>query len=123
MTAETDNAQPVVVKRQRGFQKGQSGNPNGRPKNSKNQMTLMKQALEWELRKQISLDVGKVMAKAIEMALDGNEAMIKLIIDKVVPSVRASEDSEVQRERIQIVINKLPGAEPVAIQGKTLNVD
>jgi hypothetical protein len=121
LTDNNEQAKVIVpVKKYAGFQKGQSGNPRGRPKNSKNQMTLLKEALEWESRKQISLDIGEVLAKAILMAKEGNEAMIKLLVDKIIPSVRASDDTQNNgRERIQIVINKLPGAEPVAIQSKS----
>lgn len=112
MTESTQVA-PVLEgqKRRKGFQKGVSGNPAGRPKNSKNAITLAKIALEGELRKQLSYDMCEILQTAINLAKSGDQQMIKLLIDKVIPTTRASEDGEGPRERIQIVINKLPEAD------------
>jgi len=68
---------------------GESGNPAGRPKGSKNKTTLMKQAIEGELVEELQKDVKDVLAKAVSLAKQGNEQMIKLIIDKFIPNARA----------------------------------
>lgn len=119
----TDNNVIPQIKRNRGsFVKGVSGNPNGRPKGSKNQVTLAKFALEADLRKQLGYDMSEILAKCIELAKAGDTSMIKLLIDKCISSSRSSDDSDaVDKSRIQIVINKLPGTEPVSIQGETIN--
>lgn len=90
------------------WKKGQSGNPAGRPKGAKNKITLMRQMLEGELRAQVGPHMAEVLAKAIEMAKDGNEAMIKLLMDKTLPSIKAGDDQEAADNRVQIVIGKLP---------------
>lgn len=99
------------------WRKGQSGNPAGRPKGVKNKITLMKQVLEGELRAQIGPEMAAVVAKALEMAKDGNEAMIKLFVDKTVPTTKAGDDSEPTDNRIQIMVGKMPDRkEDAAVQ-------
>jgi hypothetical protein len=60
------------------FKKGQSGNPAGKPKGSRNKTTVLLEAL---------LD-GKAEAltkKAIEMAGKGDPAMMRLCIERLIP--------------------------------------
>jgi hypothetical protein len=60
------------------FQKGQSGNPAGKPKGTRNKTTVILEAL---------LD-GKAEAltkKAIEMAGNGDPAMMRLCIERLIP--------------------------------------
>src|ERR1700721_3212046 len=62
----------------RQFQPGQSGNPSGRPKGSRNAATL---ALE-------SLLDGQAVAltrKAVELALAGDIAALRLCLDRILP--------------------------------------
>lgn len=98
------------------WKKGQSGNPAGRPVGAKNKITLIKQALEGELRTQLAPAMAEVMAKAIEMAKEGNESMIKLLIDKTVPTTKADDTESTGEGKIQIMIGKLPDrAEDIVI--------
>lgn len=76
------------------FQPGQSGNPSGRPKGSKNRATIVKQALEAQAIDQISQDASEILARAIEMAKDGDRAMIKLIVERILPLRKAGEDEK-----------------------------
>lgn len=101
------------------FQPGKSGNPNGRPKGSRNKITVMKLALEGELREQLKYDMAAIMAIAINMAKNGDTSMIKLLIDKTVPTTK-SVDDEPQKEKITIQIGRLPDGrdEPTIINGE-----
>lgn len=63
------------------FPKGVSGNPKGRPKGSKNKITLLRQSLELQLREQAAPDMAGVMETAIELAKGGDRAMIKLLLE------------------------------------------
>lgn len=69
-------------KRGRPFQRGQSGNPNGRPSGSRNRRTL---ALE-EL---IDGEIEAITRKAIEAAKDGDITAIRLVLDRVLPPARS----------------------------------
>lgn len=87
------------------FLPGKSGNPNGRPKGRKNQLTVLKQDLEIALRE--GLDPNKIKAvvdSMVELALQGNVGAGKLILDKVVSNARESEDEKETSGGLKIVI-------------------
>lgn len=69
-----------TVGKQRGrpFEKGHSGNPAGRPKGSRNATTV---ALETLLDGQAEA----LTNKAVEMALDGDMAALRLCMDRILP--------------------------------------
>ena len=64
--------------RGRPFQKGQSGNPDGRPKGSRNATTI---ALETLLDGQATA----LTQKAIDIALTGDMAALRLCLDRILP--------------------------------------
>lgn len=87
------------------FLPGKSGNPNGRPKGRKNQLTVLKQDLEIALRE--GLDPHKIKAvvdSMVELALQGNVGAGKLILDKVVSNARESEDEKETSGGLKIII-------------------
>ncbi len=60
------------------FQKGTSGNPNGRPKGSRNKLTLVAEAL-------LDGEAEALIRKIIEMAKGGNLAALKLCVERLIP--------------------------------------
>src|SRR3974390_3507282 len=58
------------------FQKGQSGNPAGRPRGSRNRASIRRQRM-LEKKGRALLD------KAVELAMDGNIAALRLCLDRV----------------------------------------
>ena len=85
------------------FKKGESGNPAGRPKGSKNAITLLKQSLELQLREQAAPDLGGVLGKCMELALDGDRQMIKLLLE--LHMTKGTADDVARTERVAIQIN------------------
>ena len=60
------------------FEKGISGNPTGRPIGTKDRRTI--------LRDMVEIHQEKLVNKAVELALSGNEQMLKLLLDRLLPS-------------------------------------
>jgi Family of unknown function (DUF5681) len=60
------------------FGPGQSGNPAGRPKGSRNKTTVA-------LEKILDGDAESILRKAIEMAQDGDPTVMRLCLDRVLP--------------------------------------
>jgi len=89
------------------FVVGSNPNPRGRPKGSKNKITLLRQSLELQLREQAAPDLPAVLNKAIELALEGDRQMIKLLLEGAMAKAVA-EDKEV-KEKLEINIT---GASP-----------
>ena len=65
------------------FEKGESGNPAGRPRGSRNRATLLMESL-------LADDAEAIGRKAIEMAKQGDMAAIRLCMDRLAP-VRKGE--------------------------------
>lgn len=60
------------------FKKGVSGNPSGRPKGVQDRRTIFRDMVE--------PSSNQLIQKAIDMALDGNESMLRLLLDRVLPA-------------------------------------
>ena len=60
------------------FQKGTSGNPNGRPKGARNSATLAAEAL-------LDGEAEALTRRAIELALDGDTVALRLCIERICP--------------------------------------
>ena len=71
----------TAEKQQRGFQPGQSGNPKGRPKGSRNKVTLAAQEL-------LDGEAENITRRCIDMALNGNIPALKLCLERICPPRR-----------------------------------
>jgi hypothetical protein len=60
------------------FEKGQSGNPNGRPKGALNKATLAAQQL-------LDSEAQEITRKVIELAKQGNPMALKLCLERLLP--------------------------------------
>jgi hypothetical protein len=68
----------TVEKQGSRFQKGRSGNPNGRPKGSRNSATLAAEAM-------LDGEAEALTRKAIEMALEGDPVALRLCLERILP--------------------------------------
>lgn len=96
------------------FKPGVSGNPAGRPKGSKNQITLLKESLELALREKSESRMAGVLDKALELALQGDTSMIKLLLELHM-SKGTTQDTGKGVEKVSININGPTKAETVDV--------
>ncbi len=70
-----------TAKQQRGkpFKEGESGNPAGRPKGSRNRTTIAMQSL-------LEGEGEKLTRKAVELALAGDTTALRLCMERIMPS-------------------------------------
>jgi hypothetical protein len=88
------------------FKPGESGNPLGRPKGSKNRMKLLAEQL-------IGSNAKLIVKKVIAMALNGNEACLKMCMDRILPAQRAVDG--LQGEKQQAVNIFIEAAQQVKV--------
>lgn len=107
----TDRDKPVRNKKGQ-WVSGQSGNPAGKPKGTKHQITQLRENTELALREYMSSPENarkalKALDKLFEQAANGDTASLKLLFDKVLPNARGgSDDGDAEKQRpvaIQII--------------------
>lgn len=86
------------------FPKGRSGNPAGRPKGSKNRVTLMKLMAEEAVRDNHYDNMLAVAKLVIEQALEGDKDSQKLVWQSVMSKGTADDKSQ-GKETLRIQIN------------------
>lgn len=78
------------------WEKGQSGNPAGRPKGIKDKRALFREMLEAK--------APALVEKAIDMAMQGDASALRLCIDKILPTLK-QVDAEVD---VRLSLDDLP---------------
>ncbi|WP_059723608.1 DUF5681 domain-containing protein [Burkholderia cenocepacia] len=84
------------------FRKGESGNPAGKPKGARDKRTALRELLQPH--------AADLVQKAVELALAGDTAALRICIDRCIPAVKAKDEP--------INIAGLTGS--LANQGKTV---
>src|SRR5215813_3228417 len=95
----SDEAVQPVKARGRPFEKGQSGNPAGRPKGARNRTTIAVEAL-------LDGQAEAITQKAIELALQGDRVALRLCLERILPAQR--------ERRINFAMPSLESAEDAA---------
>lgn len=93
------------------FLPGTIANPKGRGKGVKNRMTVARLLVEEALRRKLANKADKLMDKAIQMALDGDEKVLRALLDKLMASPK-NDDGEMDHDRsVTVVIQNSTGPE------------
>jgi hypothetical protein len=113
--------QNIAVEKSRDhlYKPGQSGNPRGRPKGSKNKMKALAEGL-------IGTNASKIVRKVIEMALKGDQACLKMCMDRIIPAQRAIdiEKNERKEQTINITVEAMqdiPRIVTKVVEGETID--
>lgn len=99
----TDKEGKLVRTAEGQFVEGVSGNPSGRPKGSKNRITLLKMQTEeaWRDRNQVRLDL--ILDMILQDALDGDKGARRMIFDAIVSKANVQEDKSAgQTQKITV---------------------
>lgn len=100
-----------------------SGNPNGRPKGSKNRVTLLKLMAEEAVREKSTEDMLRVAELVIRQAMDGDTKSQKLVWDAIM-SKGSSDDKTQGKEKVEINIGGVAAKpEPVQVTEITITED
>lgn len=90
------------------FLAGVSGNPKGRPKGSKSEVTQLKTDIELALRQHVHPEkLKKVVEKVLNKAANGNMAAAKLIFDYFLSRVSDGEDNGNAPPAIKVVVENI----------------
>lgn len=125
LVAEPEPDKPVIVRDEKGrFPKGQSGNPLGKAKGTKNRITLARLMLEEELREQLTTNGPKIMKKAIGMALNGDDKIMRVLLDKMLATPKGDDSSDAKDNEVRINITNLTSGAPAAtkVEGERVRV-
>ena len=105
-----DGAGPLVRDNTTGrFLKGVSGNPNGRPKGSKNKVTMLKLMVEEAVREDNADKMLQVANLIVNQALEGDKDSQKLVWASIM-SKSAADNSVAGKESVQINISTTDSA-------------
>lgn len=97
-----DGAKEIVRTAEGKFVKGVSGNPVGRPKGSKNKITLLKLAGEEAVRENNFEKMMEVCNQIIDRALEGDHASAKMVWEAVVSKGVQKDEQAKTQQKIQI---------------------
>jgi len=110
-----------LVRNEKGhFVKGVSGNPDGRPKGSKNVITVQKLLVEEAFRDSSVEDVLEVLRKVVAQALEGDKASQKLIWDASVSKQVIAEDKAAGVKQ-RILVKTLNVHKDAVIEGEIID--
>jgi len=84
------------------FQPGQSGNPAGRPKGTLDRRKIFRELVEPHKN--------DLIKKATEMALSGNEQMMRILLNRILPAIQRDDPIKIDgldKESLEKQVNKI----------------
>lgn len=103
------------------FRAGYSGNLQGRTKGIRNKITLERLMVEDCLRVAIAKKSPALIEKALDMALDGNEKVMRVLLDKLLSTPKHDDPADTRDNSVKVVIQNLTEGRSLA-KGETPTV-
>ena len=100
------------------FLPGKSGNPKGRARGARNRITLARLLVEEAMRKKLENHQSKLLDKAISMALEGNDRIMRALLDKMLTTPKETDEADIGDKEIRVIINNLTAPAPEPSPGK-----
>jgi hypothetical protein len=96
------------------WKKGESGNPNGRPKGAKNYKTLFREAYvaiakDLRLGKNLDILLVEILKRGIKEALKGNYPFYKDIMDRLYGKPKSEASVSLREEKLADLEEKIIG--------------
>jgi hypothetical protein len=101
---------------------GQSGNPKGKPKGTKNRTTLLKQVVLANAETLVLSEFEEIVKATLELAKQGDSTCLKIIWDRIIPSKRAIDEKEGKDDSLNISIT-IEGMEVKNVGGEPLDAE
>jgi hypothetical protein len=103
------------------WKKGISANPAGKPKGTKNKLTIYREAVLMKQEKKMLQEFPEIIGVLMQKAKDGDMTAMKLYLERVMAAKRVAEENEEKGgQTINIVIQ---GAKASKVMGKTIEAE
>lgn len=122
--AEDQKSGQLVRRADGTFVKGQSGNPLGRPKGSKNKISEIKLLTEQAVRSGRLEDMISVCEQIIAQAMDGDSRSQKMVWDAMISKASSVEDKAAgTKQQIEIGVMNVERPRATPIEGEIIDVE
>lgn len=101
---------------------GQSGNPKGRPKGSKNKLSLLREAVLESAENIVLSNFEDIVQATVELAKQGDATALKIVWDRIIPAKRTVEDKVEGEDKMNISIS-IVGMDVAEIGGEKVKAD
>lgn len=101
------------------WKKGESGNPTGRPKGSKNRLTLLREAVLADAEELVLEKWEDLVRKTIQLAEAGDTTALKILWDRMIPSRKAVDNDNADRKDfgIKIIVQGMDVKQTAVVDG------
>ena len=104
------------------WKKGQSGNPKGRPKGSKNKLSLLREAVLENAENIVLSNFEDIVRSTVELAKQGDATALKIVWDRIIPAKRTVEEKVDGEDKLNISIS-IVGMDVSEVGGEKVETD
>lgn len=105
-----------------GFKPGVSGNPAGKPKGTKNKLTIYREKVLMKQEKKLLDELPEILDVVIDRAKKGDMTATKMILDRVIAAKKVADENAEDRGTPIVNIN-ITGTKARATMGKAVEAE